>query len=300
MPRRANAPRAFLPSRSSESSPRGAGREQPAGRYWSSLALIGVVGGVLSGLFAIGGGILMVPLLVARAHLDQRRASATSLAAIIPAAAVGSATYLVNGEVDVAAAAFIALGAAGGAVLGSAWLARIPLVALRWMFIFFILAVAARLLFVVPQRGHDLALSPAVALGYVALGLVMGIASGLFGIGGGIIAVPLLISFFAVSDLVAKGTSLLVSIPTSLVGTVSNRRAGLVDLRVALVVGTAAAVAAVPAAGVALLMPARLSAVLFSALLIAVATQLTVKTLRAGRSSGPSPGSPAPTTEAGR
>jgi uncharacterized membrane protein YfcA len=81
---------------------------------------------------------------------------------------------------------------------------------------------------------------------------------------------------------------------------VSNRRAGLVDLRVALVVGTAAAVAAVPAAGVALLMPARLSAVLFSALLIAVATQLTVKTLRAGRSSRPSPGSPAPTTGAGR
>jgi hypothetical protein len=251
------------------------------GRYWLALALIGLVGGILSGLFAIGGGILMVPLLVWRAHLDQRQASATSLAAIVPAAIVGSATYLANGEVDVAAAAFIAIGAAGGAAIGSALLRRIPLVALRWMFIVFILAVAARLLFIAPQRGDDLALSPSVALGYVAVGLVMGVASGLFGIGGGIIAVPLLISFFAVSDLVAKGTSLLVTIPTSLVGTVANRRAGLVDIRVALVVGVAAAVAAVPAAGLALLLSARLSGVLFSALLIAVATQLTVKSVRA-------------------
>ena len=66
------------------------------GRYWLALALIGLVGGILSGLFAIGGGILMVPLLVWRAHLDQRQASATSLAAIVPAAIVGSATYLAN------------------------------------------------------------------------------------------------------------------------------------------------------------------------------------------------------------
>jgi uncharacterized membrane protein YfcA len=253
------------------------------GRPWLALALIGVVGGILSGLFAIGGGILMVPLLVWRAQLDQRRASATSLAAILPAAVVGSATYLAHGEVDIAAAAFIAIGAAGGAAIGGLLLRRIPLVALRWMFIIFILAVAARLLFLTPQRGEDLALSTGVALGYVALGLVMGVASGLFGIGGGIIAVPLLVSFFAVSDLVAKGTSLLVTIPTSLVGTAGNRRAGLVDLRVALVVGVAAAVAAVPAAFLALLIPARLSAVLFSVLLFAVATQLTVKSVRAAR-----------------
>jgi len=263
------------------------------GGHWLALALIGAVGGILSGLFAIGGGILMVPLLVWRSHVDQRRASATSLVAIIPTAIVSSATYLLNGEVDVIAAAFIAIGAIGGSVIGSALLRRIPLVALRWMFIVFILAVATRLLFVTPQRGHDLALSPSVVLGYVALGLVMGVASGLFGIGGGIIAVPLLISFFAVSDLVAKGTSLLVTIPTSLVGTVANQRAGLVDVRAGLVVGVAAAVAAVPAVGLALLMSARLSGVLFAALLIAVATQLTMKAVRAARTSGLSRTSPA-------
>lgn len=268
---------------SREATPTAAGS---SASHWVTLAVIGVIGGVLSGLFAIGGGILMVPLLVWRAHLDQRSAAATSLVAIVPAAIVSSATYLAHGEIDIVAGAFIASGAIGGAVIGSALLRRIPLAWLRWMFIVFILGIAGRLLIIAPERGQGLHLSVGVALGYVALGLVMGIASGLFGIGGGIIAVPLMISVFAISDLVAKGTSLLVTIPTSVVGTMANRRAGLVDLRAGIVVGIAAAIASVPAVDVALLMSPRLSGVLFAALLLAVAAQLTVKAIRAPRKDG--------------
>jgi len=77
----------------------------PGRGYWATLAAIGAVGGVLSGLFAIGGGILMVPLLIWRARLGQRQAAATSLVAVIPAAAVSSATYLANGDVSIAGAA---------------------------------------------------------------------------------------------------------------------------------------------------------------------------------------------------
>ena len=248
---------------------------------WAALAVIGVVGGVLSGLFAIGGGILMVPLLVWRFGMDQRRAAATSLVAIVPTGLVSSVTYLVNGQVDVVAAVFVAAGAMTGAVLGSHLLERIPLAQLRWMFVVFILAVATRLVLVSPHRGGHVHLSGAVAVGYVALGLVMGVASGLFGIGGGIIAVPLMISLFAVSDLIAKGTSLLVSVPTSAVGTVANRRSGLVDLRAGLIVGVAAAAASVPAVGLALTMSPRLSGLLFAGLLVLVALQISMKSIRA-------------------
>ncbi len=251
------------------------------GRSWGDLAVIGVIGGVLSGLFAIGGGILMVPLLVWRAGLDQRRAAATSLVAIVPAAVVGSVTYLLHGAVDLVAGAFIAVGAVSGAVIGSRLLQRIPLPALRWSFIVFIVAIAARLALIAPHRGHPVDVSVVTALGFVALGLVMGIASGLFGVGGGIIAVPLMITFFATSDVVAKGTSLLVSIVTGLVGTTANSRAGLVDVRAGLVVGAVAAVSAVPAALVALAIPARLSALTFAVLLLVIAGQLTAKAVRA-------------------
>ena len=245
--------------------------------YWVTLTVIGAIGGTLSGLFAIGGGILMVPLLVWRARMDQRSAAATSLIAVVPSAIVGSGTYLAHGDADLVAGAAIAVGAIGGVVIGSALLRRIPLGWLRWMFIAFILGVALRLLFVTPDRGEALQMSVGVAVGYVVLGVVMGLASGLFGIGGGIIAVPLMISIFAIGDLVAKGTSLLASIPTSAAGTIANRRAKLGDVRAGIVVGAAAALASVPAVKVALLMSPRLSAILFAALLVAVAAQLTYK-----------------------
>ncbi|MET8999264.1 sulfite exporter TauE/SafE family protein [Amycolatopsis sp. NPDC004169] len=283
------------PERDDEATAAPAASARGHGRgYWATLAAIGAVGGVLSGLFAIGGGILMVPLLMWRARLGQRQAAATSLVAVIPAAVVGSATYLAHGAVSIAGAALLAPGVIAGAVAGSYLLRRLPLAWLRWMFIAFVVANAIRLLAVAPERGHPVHLTAGVALGYVGVGLVVGIASGLFGIGGGIIAVPLLISGFAVSDLIAKGTALLVSIPASVAGTVTSRRSGLVDVRAGLVVGTAAAAASVPAVYAALVIPPALSGILFAALLLAVAVQLVVKALSAQRiqaaATGRSPG----------
>lgn len=265
------------------------GKPGPAGergqrvRYWASLILIGLIGGLLSGIFGIGGGIIMVPLLVNLAKMDQRRAAATSLVAIIPASIAGSTTYFATGEINLLAGVVIAAGAIVGAVLGSILLRRIPLVWLRWMFIVLILVVAVRMLLVVPVRGEQVEFSGLIALGYLGLGLAMGIASGLFGIGGGIIAVPSLVAIFGFSDLVAKGTSLLVMLPTSVAGTLTNIRGKTVDARAGLVIGIAATAAAVPGVAIALLLSPRLSGILFAALLFLVAIQLTVKAIRIQR-----------------
>jgi uncharacterized membrane protein YfcA len=252
-------------------------------RHLLVLAAVGVVGGLLSGLFAIGGGIVMVPLLTTFAKLDQRVAAATSLAAIVPTSIVGSITYFAAGEVDLVAAGIVSAGAVVGAVLGGRLLRRISLTWLRWMFIVFVVAIAARLFFVSPERGDPIELSPLVAAEFVVLGLAMGVLSALFGIGGGIIAVPAFIGVFAISDLVAKGTSLAVMIPTSIVGTVTNWRAGTVDVRSGLVLGIAATIASVPGAALALNLSPRLSSVLFGALLLAVAAQLAYRAVRAQR-----------------
>ena len=263
--------------------PRPTGERGQRVRYWVSLILIGLIGGLLSGIFGIGGGIIMVPLLVNLARMDQRRAAATSLVAIIPASIAGSTTYFATGEINLLAGVVIAAGAIVGAVLGSMLLRRIPLVWLRWMFIVLILVVAVRMLLVVPVRGEQVEFSGLIALGYLGLGLAMGIASGLFGIGGGIIAVPSLVAIFGFSDLVAKGTSLLVMLPTSVAGTLTNIRGKTVDARAGLVVGIAATAAAVPGVAIALLLSPRLSGILFAALLFLVAIQLTVKAIRIQR-----------------
>ena len=264
--------------------------KSPAQR-WAVLILIGAIGGLLSGLFAVGGGVIMVPLLVALARFDMRRAAATSLAAIVPAAVGGSVTYLLHGEIDLVAGAFVSVGAVFGAMIGSALLKRIPLLWLRWIFIAFVVLVALRMFVVVPVRGATFPFTPAVAAAYVGLGLVVGIASGVLGVGGGILFVPALVALFASSDLVAKGTSLLIMIPTSVVGTFSNWRAGTVDVRAGLVVGIAAALASIPGSALAIALPPRVSAILFGSLLLVVAGQLTAKALAASRTPR-SPASP--------
>ncbi|MCU1405571.1 MAG: Permease, partial [Glaciihabitans sp.] len=200
-------------------------------------------------------------------------------AAIVPTSIVGSLTYLANGQTDPIAALIVAAGAIGGALIGTMLLRRIPLTWLRWMFIALIVVVAVRMLVVAPERGDLVELSVPLAFGYFGVGIVMGIASGLFGIGGGVIAVPSFVALFGMSDLVAKGTSLLVMIPTGITGTLSNLRAHLVDLRAGLLVGVAATAAAIPGVAIALALTPRVSGILFAALLFVAATQLTIKAI---------------------
>ena len=129
-------------------------------------------------------------------------------------------------------------------------------------------------------RGDAADLTLAGALAVLAIGSLTGVAAGLFGIGGGVILVPVFVVLFGYSDLLAKGTSLLAMIPTALVGTISNLRAGQVRLRSGLIVGVAATAASFVRVAVAFLIAPRLSSVLFAALLLAAAAQLLVRILR--------------------
>ena len=114
----------------------------------------------------------------------------------------------------------------------------------------------------------------------LAIGAALGFFGGLFGIGGGIIAVPVLIALFGMGDLLAKGTSLLAMIPASISGTIPNLRAGLVRLRDGLVVGVAAVLASSGGVALAFLVPPALASVLFGLLLVFVVVQLSVRAVR--------------------
>lgn len=222
----------------------------------------------------------MVPLLVWLIGLDQRHASATSLVAIVPSAVAGAIQYAVAGHLDVVAGLLIAAGGIAGSLVGTRLLKTLPLGWLRWLFIALLLVTAVRLLFEVPSRGSDIVLTPGVIAGLVVLGLVMGVASGLFGIGGGVIAVPVLITLFGASDLVAKGTSLLAMIPTALTGSVANTRNGLVRPLDGVIAGVAATAASFGGVAVAFLLSPQVASILFAVLLVIAITQLTVRAIR--------------------
>jgi uncharacterized membrane protein YfcA len=250
---------------------------------WIWLLVVGLIGGTLSGAFGVGGGIVMVPLLVWLAGMDQKVASATSLAAIVPSVIVGSIGYLLRGEVDLLAALALGLGAVPGALIGTWILRRINIGLLRWLFIALMVGIAARMIFIEVERGESLDATWWTYALLAVIGVLTGIASGLFGVGGGVIMVPVLVVGFGLGDLIAKGTSLVAMIASSTVGTVSNMRSGTVDVRAGLLVGVAATAASYGGVLLAFIMPPRLSAVLFAALLLLSAVQLTIRTLRTKR-----------------
>lgn len=241
------------------------------------LLAIGVIGGIFAGLFGVGGGLVMVPLLMAFGGLDQRRASATSLLAIVPTAVTSAAQYGMRGEIDVAAALLLASGALAGAPLGTLLLRRISLVWLKWLFIAGLAATALRLVVEAPQRDGAIDYGALAIIGLVVLGLLMGLVAGLLGVGGGIVAVAALIAIFGMGDLTAKGTSLLAMIPGAIAGTVANRRAGLVVVRDGLVVGLAAAASSFLGVLAAFWLPPTVSAWLFAALLVVAIVQMVVR-----------------------
>lgn len=83
------------------------------------LALIGLVAGVFSTLFGVGGGIVVVPLLVALAAFPTHTAAATSLGAILVTATAGALLYALRGEVRPGYALLIGIPAVGGALVGT-------------------------------------------------------------------------------------------------------------------------------------------------------------------------------------
>jgi uncharacterized membrane protein YfcA len=110
------------------------------------LVFIGLVAGLFSALFGVGGGIVVVPLLLLFERFRERPAMATSLVAIIFIAIVGSISYAAHGEVDPGAAALVGLPAAVGAVAGARLQQRISSRWLSFAFAALLVGVAVKLL----------------------------------------------------------------------------------------------------------------------------------------------------------
>jgi uncharacterized membrane protein YfcA len=138
-------------------------------------------------------------------------------------------------------------------------------------------------------------MSALVLLALFAVGLLVGFAAGLIGIGGGVLIVPFLYFFYAhpawagfgladaLTVAVAHGTSLFVIVPTAAKGTFSYAKAGLIEWRVALPIAVAALVGGVVGATIAVRLPANALKFGFGIFLMISATQLV---LRRGSSDG--------------
>lgn len=107
----------------------------------------GMAVGTLSGLVGIGGGILLVPVLLYIFKVDMHIAVGTSLMTIIPTTLMGSMIHFQKGNVDWRLGLVIAIGALGGAIVGSMTSTLIPAVTLKKIFAIILLVMSLKVVF---------------------------------------------------------------------------------------------------------------------------------------------------------
>ena len=255
------------------------------GNFWV-IVLLGLAAGMLSGVFGVGGGILIVPGLLFFAKMDQRRAHGTSLATVLPISISSLMTYWAHGHVDWPVASFLAIGGIVGALIGTKLLKTVKHEILSMGFAAILIVSAVRLYWTTSGSGRD-HLTVLVCIALIIVGTATGVIAGLLGLGGGVILIPFMVVLLGIPVVIAKGTALAFTIPMSLTGTLRNRSASNVDIRAALTMGAGGVLAAIAGGWISARLSDSLSNALFGALLIVLAGRLVFQESRRRWSKAP-------------
>jgi len=181
-----------------------------------SLLIFGVFVGILSGLFGIGGGIVMVPSLIVFFGMDILNANATSLTAmLLPVGILGVISYYKAGLIRVRESLWIAFGLFMGSFVGGEFAVNINESLLGKLYVGILLYIAFSYLNIFSYFRKNKDTKPVEYQPtdkpfwmYLLLGVGAGIFAGLFGKGGGIVLVPILIGIFHYNPKAAAATSL--------------------------------------------------------------------------------------------
>lgn len=250
-------------------------------------AAIAALAGLVSTMLGVGGGVVMVPLFALAGVMRVKRAAGTSLAVISVVIFIGLIAQLVKapGDIQWPVAGLLVLGAIGGTLLGK-WLHKVlPEMLFRYAFCAVLILVSARMLGVLPDTepfvaaAHDMS-SPWHLLYLLTVGVFAGVVAAMFGLGGGVVAVPMLslaFGFFHDQFTATRATSLAMILPTSLMGAYLHLREGNVDKPLAMKITPAAAVTAVGGVWLAYYVPQDALKVTFAILILLATLRLMHK-----------------------
>ncbi|MGB3289986.1 MAG: sulfite exporter TauE/SafE family protein [Burkholderiaceae bacterium] len=195
-------------------------------------AAIGFTGGVLG----IGGGLLAIPLLGLVMGMDQQAAQGTALIMVLPAVLISVRKYNQHDKIDLGAAAAGALGSIVFTWVGARIALGVDPIALRRVYALFVLFVS--LFYFYQSRRKPRAGRPVTPRGkagdfhrgwYALLGVFSGLVSGIFGVGGSVLAVPVLTTVFRLSQTSAQALALTMIIPGIFVALFTYAAHGQVD-----------------------------------------------------------------------
>lgn len=253
--------------------------EQTSVGLWR-LVVIGCAAGLLGGFFGVGGGIILVPLLVA-AGVDRHRAHATSLASFMIIATAGAISFGISGAVDLPAAIAVGTGGIVGGMVGATLMHRMSTKNLAILFGVVLAVAGLRMLFGADPLPGTAEFAPIAQLAFaVGIGLVSGLFAGLAGIGGGVVIVPAAVLLLGLDQHVAQGTSLAAIVLTAISGSVINLRNDRVRLRDAFIIGLGGVIGSVVGSRIALGLEGQTLAFAFGLLVIFVSIRTLYRATR--------------------
>lgn len=196
------------------------------------LALILTLGaglGFFGGLFGIGGGIIAIPVLVLGFGMEQPMAQGTALVTMVPNLLIGWWRYSCHHQPGLRNSLVIGLSATLTTWLVAHAATQLPPHTLRIAFSVFLAALAVRMLMHQRVAGRVQAEAPLPAHALPLVGIAGGSSMGLLGIGGGLVATPLLTGWLAQRQTVAQSLSLALVAPSSVVALGTYAEAQRVD-----------------------------------------------------------------------
>ena len=190
---------------------------------------LGAALGFLGGLFGIGGGIIVIPLLVLGFGLDQAVAQGTALVMMVPNLLIAWWRYSQRHPVPLKTALQI-----GALACTTTWLVahvatRLPSDLMRTVFSVFLLLLSIRMLTHTPAGTSAHAAKPRDQRYLPLVGIAGGSSMGLLGVGGGLVATPLFTGWFGQRQTVAQSLSLALVAPSSIIALMTYSSAQRVD-----------------------------------------------------------------------
>ncbi|WP_432653385.1 sulfite exporter TauE/SafE family protein [Pseudomonas fragi] len=181
-------------------------------------AALGIAMGALGGLFGIGGGLIAIPVLGLWFGLDQQLAQGTALAMSVPNVFLALYRYQQRSRINLRQALPLVLMSFCFAWLGAMLAVGVDARIIRWGFIVFLLGITLyNLIKMYSSPAPPVAGSRYGWPWFGVLGAVAGTTGGLFGVGGAVVAAPVLTSVFGTTQVVAQGLSLALAAPSTAV-----------------------------------------------------------------------------------
>jgi uncharacterized membrane protein YfcA len=240
--------------------------------------LLGCAMGTLGGIFGIGGGLIALPILILVFGVDQQLAQGTVLMMVVPNVLLALWRYNQRNRIEVKHVIPLAI---SGAVFG--WMGSIIAVdldpnamSIGFAVFMLILAVYSFIQMYIPKPTGTGNLKygwPALT----ALGSSSGILGGFFGLGGSVLATPILATVFGASQVVAQSLSLALAAPTTIATMTAYALHGHVDWRIGLPLSIGGLLSVSWGVGVAYRLPERLLRTLFCLFLVLCAGLLMLK-----------------------